>query len=60
MPSAERESEANHLAYLAKDLNADIEELTYIDLCRHHHVDAGWKPTRLQCTHPRNAFMTFP
>ena len=27
----ERESEANHLAYLAKDLNADIEELTYIE-----------------------------
>ena len=27
----ERESEANHLAYLAKNLNADIEELTYIE-----------------------------
>ncbi len=27
----ERESEDNHLAYLAQDLNADIEELTYIE-----------------------------
>jgi DNA-binding MltR family transcriptional regulator len=31
MPSAERESEANHLAYLAQDLNADIEELAFIE-----------------------------
>ena len=60
MPSAERESEANHLAYLAQNLNTDIKELTYIDLCLHHYVDAGCKLKCLRYTHSSNAFMTFP